>query len=156
MDSLILGVHLVGASVWVGGSVTLGVTSAALARYRRQGPEAAVPVLLAVAREVSRVLWVALALTILTGLYNLTWYLPPGATLSAYPILEAKILLVGLMVVLSALHTFVVGVRLRRRREAGASPEATAPLQRAMALLAVLSLICTFGVVFLAAFLGGP
>ncbi len=156
LDSLVLGVHLVGASIWVGGSIALAVTTAALARHHRSEPEAAVPLVAAVARSMSWVMWPALGITILTGLYNLSWYLPPGTSLGAEPVLEAKVLLVGLVLLTSGLHTFVIGPRLRRRREAGASPASLAPWRRANLLLALLSMVATFGVVLLAAFLGGP
>lgn len=156
LDSLLLAVHLVGAAIWVGGSISLGVVASTLGAVgaERRGPRAGL--VAEVARRLARVMWPALGLTILTGLYNLTWFLPPGASLTANPWLVAKGATVIVVVLAAGLHTFGLGPRLRAREAAGAPAASLVPLRRANLALGMTATVASVLVLVFAAFLGGP
>ncbi len=156
LQGLLLGVHILGATIWVGGSVVLGMATMVLSRDR-EGGAVRIPEL---GRRVVPLLWTALAATVATGLYNLTWYLPPGTGwtswigLSEGPILLAKLLLVSVMVTAAALHSFVLGPLLRSLRKRGGPPMRLRRLSRWNRFLALLATVAGIVVIFLAALLG--
>ena len=65
LDTLRLFLHILSASVWVGGQIAL---AGVVPSVRRLAPEATRPV----ARAFGRVAWPAFAVVVLTGLWNLT------------------------------------------------------------------------------------
>ena len=152
--TLILGVHLVGAALWVGGSVAIGVVATVLGRSER--PEA-VAELATVAQRLGWVMWPALLVTIATGAYNLTWAFPgglaPGTT--AGNALMVKFGLVALLLITAGAHAFVLGPRLRRARESGVDPERRLRLGRWNRYLGIVTVITSLLVVFAAAFVAG-
>lgn len=153
LDGLVLAVHLVGASVWVGGSLLLGVVAAAIGASRDPARAALVA---EVGRRLARVMWPALAIAVLTGFYNLTWFLPPGATLASQPVLAAKFVTVGVVIAAAGLHTFVLGPRLRRRRERGEAEPTLAGLRRASVASAIVATAASVLVLVFAGLLGAP
>ncbi len=100
MFDLVRWLHLIGASVWVGGLITLGALVPAL---RRAGAER--ELLQAMARQFGRVSWAAMALAVITGIIQLTRVdLGRGAATSYGRALFAKLLLVGLAAALALGH----------------------------------------------------
>jgi len=72
-DEVLLWIHIVAASVWVGGLITLGALVTAL---RREG--AGRPLLQAMARRFGLVSWTAMAVAVATGIWqvgrlNIPW-----------------------------------------------------------------------------------
>lgn len=65
LDTLRLSLHVLAATVWVGGQITLAGLVPAVRRF---GPDATG----AIARAFARVAWPAFALLVITGLWNLT------------------------------------------------------------------------------------
>ena len=65
VDTVRLFLHVLAASIWVGGQIVLG---AVVPVVRRSGPE----MTRAVARTFARLAWPAFAVVVLTGLWNLT------------------------------------------------------------------------------------
>jgi putative copper export protein len=149
----LLGVHLVGAAIWVGGSVALGVVATVLGRGRAGG---ATDDLVRVAQRLGWVMWTALLVAILTGLYNLTWAFPDGVDPGSTPgqALMAKFALIGVVLVAGGAHSFVLGPRLRRARASGRPPEEVAGLVRWSRNLGILTTVASVLVLFAAAFLG--
>ena len=100
LQGLLLGVHILGATIWVGGSVVLGMATMVLSRDR-EGGAGRIPEL---GRRVVPLLWTVLAAPVATGLDNLRWYVPPGTGWTSWvgppegPILLAKLILVSVMV----------------------------------------------------------
>ena len=86
--------HLVAASVWVGGLITLGALVAAV---RREGADRTV--LQAMARQFGRVSWTAMAVAVLTG----GWL---AIDIIDQPILAVKMGMVALTAGLAAWHQF--------------------------------------------------
>jgi putative copper export protein len=90
--------HLLAAAVWTGGLIVMAALVVAL---RRAGAER--PMLQAAARQFARVSWVAMAVAVATGVYqvmlmNLPW---------TYGRLHMKMGLVGLVVVVTVVHQIV-------------------------------------------------
>ncbi len=154
LAALVLGIHIAAAAVWVGGVVSLGVLSVAVRAFKGLDEGFRSRLIVHLAQRLSWVIWPALLVAILTGLYNLTWYLPGG--LSSLPsssdlYLMAKAGLVGLVVVLSAFHTLAVSPAIRRGVVSGMDP---ARLRRARALNGILGaviLMASLIILFLAA-----
>lgn len=100
MFDLVRWLHLIAASVWVGGLITLGALVPSL---RRAG--AGREVLQAMARQFGRVSWSAMALAVVTGVIQLTRVdLSGGAATSYGRALFAKLLLVGVAAALALGH----------------------------------------------------
>jgi putative copper export protein len=89
---MVLWLHLVSASVWVGGLVTLGALVAAV---RREGVDRSV--LQAMARMFSRVSWSAMGVAFLTG----AWM---SIDLIGEPALAVKLATVAVTAALAAYH----------------------------------------------------
>lgn len=123
----VLAVHAVSATAWVLGSIGLGVAAVRLGRTDR--PER----IARLARSFGWVLWPALVVAVLTGGLNVGLSSPSSGSWTsgeALPWFSAKLAVVGVLIGAAALHSFVVGPRWRRRREAGSSAEADRTLRR--------------------------
>ncbi|MFZ0829775.1 MAG: CopD family protein [Thermoplasmata archaeon] len=155
-ETIVLGVHVLGACIWVGGTFALGIVVAVLARSAAPGDPRVAEQTGAVARALSWVMWPALAVTIVTGGINLTWYLPAGnwvATPQGQWLL-AKIFVVGVVLLTAGSHSFVVGPRIRRLRSAGATEEQLRGLRRLNGALGAVSAVASAVVIFLAVVVG--
>jgi putative copper export protein len=156
MDPLaifILGVHVLGATIWVGGSIALGIVTMALAETDPARQPESDERIGRVGRRLSWVMWPALLITILSGGYNLSWFLTPGVPLwntPAGPWLVAKFIAVGVIVVTAGLHTFVLGPQLRRARERGVEESLLARPRRVLIFLGIVSTLASVLVIFLA------
>jgi uncharacterized membrane protein len=134
--------HVLGVVVWMGG---LAYQAYALAPAARRGGAA----LFAEAATRGRpVAWTALALTVLTGLYNVTRLGPLERVMEsgAAVALAGKLLLVLLIVSLAAQRDFSHVPRLRRVLAAGGDP---APALRAIRRRDGLTLLLAVAVVYL-------
>ena len=154
---LLLGVHILGATIWVGGTFALGIV------VRTFPPASARSVeeeerIARLARALSGILWPALAVTILTGVANLASLYPGGPTAwyasPAGPVLLVKFALVVAMTGFAAGHSFVVGPRIRRARRAGAPVPVLRQLQALNGALGGLTAVTSAAVVVLAAVAG--
>ena len=94
-DEVLLWIHIVAASVWVGGLITLGALVTAL---RRAGAER--PLLQAMARRFGTVSWVAMAVAVATGVWQVSRLDIPWSN----DRLELKVGLVVLAAGLALLH----------------------------------------------------
>ena len=94
-DEVLLWIHIVAASVWVGGLITLGALVTAL---RRAGAER--PLLQAMARRFGVVSWVAMAVAVATGVWQVSRLNIPWSN----DRLELKVGLVVLAAGLALLH----------------------------------------------------
>ncbi len=102
--AFILWIHLVAASVWVGGLITLG---ALVAVVRREGVDRSV--LKAMARMFGRVSWSAMGVAVLSGAWMAVDYLDrPGLAL--------KVGAVALTAALAAWHQFAAANQTARTR----------------------------------------
>ena len=137
--------HVVGVVIWMGG---LAYQAHALAPAARRSGAALFAEAAARARPVA---WTALALTVLTGLYNVTRLGPlervmeSGAALA----LAGKLLLVLVLVTLAAQRDFAQVPRLRRALASGGDP---APVLGTIRRLDGITLLLGLVVVYLGVF----
>lgn len=108
-------IHLMAATVWVGGMLFTAIVFAPVAR-KEIPPQIRGPLFNKVGKRFSKVGWIALTLLVSTGFYKIvsgweSWetFLSPYGT-----ILAAKIFLVLIVALLSILHDFLWGPRLAK------------------------------------------
>jgi uncharacterized membrane protein len=155
-ETIVLGIHILGACIWVGGTFALGVVVSVLARTASPGDPRVAAQTGAVARALTWVMWPALGVTILTGLVNLTWYLPAGdwvATPQGQWLL-AKFFVVAVVLLTAGGHSFVIGPRIRRLRQGGATEDQLRGLRHLNGALAGVSAVASGLVIFLAVVVG--
>ena len=98
LDSFRVFLHVIAASVWVGGQIVLG---GLVPQVRRTNPEA----LHTIARAFGRVAWPAFGVAYLTGVWSLL-AVDPSEQGSTYAVtLAAKLLLVGVAAASSIIHS---------------------------------------------------
>jgi len=154
IDAVVLGIHITGAAIWVGGVVALGAMTFGLRGAPFDDPRIRSLAIARLARPLARVMWPALVITVITGVYNASWYLPAGTALLSTPegmLLATKAALVAFVIVVGGLHTFWVGPRIRRQIEAGAPDAALSRLRGWNGALGAATLVGSVGVLFLAA-----
>jgi copper resistance protein D len=112
-------VHVLSATVWVGGTVFL--VAVAVPYARSLGPDKRTEIASAIGRRFRPVAWTAMAGLVASGLYMLQklGYLEPDALsgTSGGRLMMAKLGAVAVLIVLSAVHDFVLGPRTERRPE---------------------------------------
>jgi uncharacterized membrane protein len=157
VDEIVLFVHILGACVWIGGSISLGIVAAAVHSVLGSDRQLYSRIMSKVARSLGWTMWGALLVTIVTGLYNLTWFLgtptPSLSTILANSWLTAKILLVLFLVLTSAVHSFVLGPAIRRAVQSRPAGGDVSRLRRLDRSISILSVLITLGVLFAAVML---
>lgn len=108
-DGLVTWVHLICASIWVGGSIFIAAVAVPVLRSHTKSTEELVGLMVKIGRQFNRVTVPAFAILIATGVYNARGYIaaPDALTGSAYGIL----LLIKIILVLATVGTYVVHVR---------------------------------------------
>ena len=97
-DTVRLFLHVLAATVWVGGQLTLAAVVPVLRRFGAEVPRAA-------ARRFNQVAWTAFAVLIGTGIWNVTVVWPGVSHSSSYrATLIAKLAAVGVSGIAAALH----------------------------------------------------
>lgn len=100
LDDSLRWLHLIAASIWVGGLITLGALVAAV---RRTGADRSV--LKAMARQFSRLSWTAMAVAVVTGVVQLSRSDVSLSTDTDYAMaLFVKLTLVGIAAGLALAH----------------------------------------------------
>ena len=98
-DTIRLFLHVLAATIWVGGQLVLATLVPVLRRF---GSEAVT----AVARQINRVAWGAFAVLVLTGIWNITAISgTPGDTPSYRTTLMVKLAVVVLSGIAAFVHT---------------------------------------------------
>ena len=69
-DALLMWAHLVSASIWVGGSIFIGIVLAPLLKTISESVEERVAIMIRVGRKFNKIAIPSLAILIATGLYN--------------------------------------------------------------------------------------
>lgn len=123
--------HVLGATVWVGGQIALAAVIPVVRQF------AGADAVRATARRFQQVAWPAFVLLIATGVWNLFAVKVGDASSSYLTTLMVKLLLVGISGAAAAGHTMVA----RRRPALGGA-------------LAGLALLCALGATFLGLLLG--
>jgi putative copper export protein len=108
-DGLVTWVHLICASIWVGGSIFIAAVAVPVLRSHAKSMEELVGLMVKIGRQFNKVTVPAFAILIATGVYNARAFIAePGAlTDSTYGVL----LLIKIILVLATVGTYVVHVR---------------------------------------------
>ena len=162
-DSIRIGlvfIHMIAAAIWIGGTIFVAVVLVPAIR-RTDSPRVGVGILRDAVRRFSRISWVMLAVLILSGvgLLERRDLLFDDVTSSAFwstelgTVLAIKVFLVVVVLVLSAVHDFVLGPRLASVLESiepGARPSPdVARMRRRLVSLARLNLLLVLAIVAL-------
>ena len=159
-------IHILAAVVWIGGMLFIGLVLVPIVQ-RLQPPGSGAPVIRAVGRRFLPIAWLCIGVLLATGLINLDHW---GFTLRDVfsrdlldtefgRILAVKLGVVLSIILLSALHDFVLGPRLARVMEAvahaadplgGGAPTTAALQRRRLSLLARLNALLAVLVLALA------
>ncbi|HEY7572811.1 MAG TPA: CopD family protein [Nitrososphaeraceae archaeon] len=110
IDVLVIWVHLICASIWVGGSIFLGLILAPMLGSITSSMEERLSIMIRVGRRFNIVALPSLLVLVLTGLYNSRAYLAEPSMLvrTDYGI----ILLIKIIVVIGVLITYFIHIKL--------------------------------------------
>jgi putative copper export protein len=98
LESVRLFIHVLAASVWVGGQIVL---AGLVPKVRRSHPEA----LNTIAKAFARVAWPAMGVVIITGIWNVLAVDPSSRSTSYMATLMLKLLFVGVTVAATVIHS---------------------------------------------------
>jgi len=112
--------HLVSASIWVGGSIFIGIVLAPLLKTISESVEERVAIMIRVGRKFNKIAIPSLAILIATGLYNSSNILsrPQFLFSTNYGIiLVIKIILVISLLVMFAIHVRIIRTEIEKKIE---------------------------------------
>ena len=110
VDSLVTWVHLICSSIWVGGSIFIGVVLVPVLKSHTKSLEELVALMVKVGRRFNKITIPAFGILIATGIYNSRGFFgDPGALLDTT---YGMILLIKIVLVIATVGTYVVHVRL--------------------------------------------
>jgi putative copper resistance protein D len=118
LDALLMWTHLVSASIWVGGSIFIGIVLAPLLKTISESVEERVTIMIRVGRKFNKIAIPSLAILIATGLYNSSNILSrPQFLLSTNYgiILVIKIILVISLLVMFAIHIRIIRTEIEEK-----------------------------------------
>ena len=156
--------HLLAAIVWVGGTLFLVVVVVPLTRSGAIPRPQAVVLLRLMARRFRPVAWAAIGVLVATGIFLAWahWNVSPSGLLTEdgtlVQTLRAKVVLVAVAIVLSAVHDFVMGPRVTVLAEAASTggPPSAALIQarRRLVLLARANVAIVLAILVVAVMVG--
>ena|SRR5215207_1982313 len=116
-EGLLIWLHLVAASIWVGGSIFLGVVLSPMLRTITRTVEERMVILIKVGRRFSYIAIPSFGVLILTGVYNSQSFLFEPTTLyqTNYGVILAKIILVVATLIAYILHIRIIGSETETR-----------------------------------------
>jgi copper resistance protein D len=110
VDGLVTWVHLVGASIWVGGSIFLGVVLVPVLKSHTETLEEMVALMVKIGRRFNKITIPAFAALIASGIYNSRVFL--GEPVALLDTTYGIILLTKVILVIATIVTYVVHIRL--------------------------------------------
>lgn len=156
-DALIMWAHLVAASIWVGGSIFIGIVLAPLLKTISDSVEGRLSIMIHVGRKFNRIAAPSLIILIASGIYNSTNLLAkPSLLLSTNYglVLLAKIILVVILIVTFAVHVRLIRSDTEKRiasREL--SPELLQKLRSKIITLGRITVVVSVAILLMAALL---
>jgi len=121
VDALITWAHLISASIWVGGSLFIGVVLAPLLKTMSESVEERLRIMIRVGRKFNKIAVPSLGILIVTGLYNSQYILSKPETIFSTNygiILTIKIMLVAALIVAFAIHIRMIRFDIKKKIEA--------------------------------------
>ena len=149
--------HLVSASIWVGGSIFIGIVLAPLLKTISESVEERVTIMIRVGRKFNKIAIPSLAILIVTGLYNSSNILnKPEFLLSTNYgiILVIKIILVISLLVMFAIHVRIIRTEIEKKIESKEMlPEIVQKLRSKIISLGRIMVFVSVAILFMAALL---
>ncbi len=152
-------IHIVAVTIWLGPQFFMFLVTAPAVRLIEDA-QVRLRVMRLVTTRFNHLAWIAMAVIVLSGISNLSQRANDfdhvfDTDYRYFQIFSAKMVLLGLAVLFTALHTKVIGPRLLQMQEEMVSDNAeVGRLRRSSITLSSLGLLATVAVVFAAALLG--
>ena len=151
-------IHIVAVTVWLGPQFFMFLVTVPAVRVI-EDPAVRLQVMRVIVTRFGWLAWAAMAVIVLSGVSNLfqeadefghVW----DTDYRYFQIFSTKMVLVGLMVILTAVHTFVIGPKqLRLLEEMRSDSTEAAGLRRVSIIVSSLTLLVSIAVVYAAALL---
>ncbi len=156
-DALIMWAHLVAASIWVGGSIFIGIVLAPLLKTMSDTVEGRLSIMIHVGRKFNKIAIPSLLILIVTGIYNSSNLLVrPSLILSTTygQILVIKVILVIILLVTFAIHVRLIRVEIEQKIESKQfSEELVQKLRSKIIALGRITVIVSIAILLMAALL---
>lgn len=156
-DALLMWAHLVSASIWVGGSIFIGIVLAPLLKTISESVEERVTIMIRVGRKFNKIAIPSLAILIATGLYSSSNILsrPQFLFSTNYGvILVIKIILVIFLLVMFAIHVRMIRSEIERKiRSKEMLPEIVQKLRSKIISLGRIMVFVSVAILLMAALL---
>ena len=155
-DILVFWVHLTCASIWVGGSLFLGIVLAPMLGTIAESPTDRLTLMLRIGRRFNRIAFPAFVILIITGIYNSrAFLLQPDLLLdSEYGvILLIKIIFVIVTLIIYIVHIRSIDLQTEKRIMSGDSMAYVQPIRSRIILLGRVIVGLSLIILFLGALL---
>ena len=156
-DALITWAHLISASIWVGGSLFIGVVLAPLLKTMSESVEERLGIMIRAGRKFNKIAIPSLGILIVTGLYNSQYILSKPETIFSTNygmILTIKIILVTALIVTYAIHIRIIRFDVEKKIETKAmSQESIQKLRSKIISLGRIIVFISIAVLLMAAML---
>ncbi|HEX5457508.1 MAG TPA: CopD family protein [Candidatus Nitrosotalea sp.] len=157
VDALIMWAHLVAASIWVGGSIFIGIVLAPLLKTISDSVEGRLSIMIRVGRKFNTIGIPSLIILIVTGIYNSVGLIAkPSLILSTnYGIvLLIKVILVIALLIIFAIHVRLIRSEVERKIETkNLSGDHLQKLRSKIIMLGRLTVILSLVILLMAALL---
>ena len=149
--------HLIAASIWVGGSIFIGIVLAPLLKTISDSIEGRLSIMIRVGRKFNKIGVPSLMILIATGIYNSVGFIVnPSLILSTSygVILLVKIILVIILIITFAIHVRLIRSEVERKIESKQlSGEFLQKLRSKIIMLGRLTVILSLAILLMAALL---
>ena len=157
VDALIMWGHLVAASIWVGGSIFIGIVLAPLLKTISSSVDGRLSIMIRVGRKFNKIGVPSLLILIATGIYNSVGFISkPSLVLSTnYGIvLLIKVILVIMLIVTFVIHVRLIRYEVEKKIESGQfSGDLLQKLRSKIIMLGRLTVIISVAILLMAALL---
>ena len=156
-DALIMWAHLVAASIWVGGSIFIGIVFAPLLKTMSDTVEGRLSIMIRVGRKFNKIAIPSLIILIITGIYNSSnLIVNPSLILSTTygQILVIKVILVIILLITFAIHVRLIRVEIEKKIESKQfSEELVQKIRSKIIALGRITVIVSIAILLMAALL---
>lgn len=156
-DALVMWAHLVAASIWVGGSIFIGIVLAPLLKTLSDSVEGRLSIMIRVGRKFNQIAIPSLIILIVTGIYNSGNLLKnPSLILSTTygQILVIKVILVIILLITFAIHVRLIRTEVERKIESSQfSEELVQKIRSKIIALGRITVIVSIAILLMAALL---
>lgn len=157
VNALIMWAHLIAASIWVGGSIFIGIVLAPLLKTISDSIEGRLSIMIRVGRKFNKIGVPSLIVLIATGIYNSTGFIVQPSLIfsTSYGIvLLIKIMLVIILIITFAIHVRLIRAEVERKIESKQlSGEFLQKLRSKIIMLGRLTVILSLAILLMAALL---